>query len=165
MEIRRKKRIAPKNRKPEVEANCFLKKTHILIQEKEGWHGEKESNAEFVLWNFCLTKNGSPSWRPSLLLTKFTCSSLRIGRTGVSRSGPSCRTKKFGILRCTLYTLRTFFLRAIQNTLQFISWTSEIRWGLMVVLYHFMKQLKLHFSHFTAPTTWKIWQNFIANRN
>jgi len=50
MEIRRKKRIAPKNRKPEVEANCFFEKnTHILIKEKECLHGEEESNAEFVL--------------------------------------------------------------------------------------------------------------------
>ena len=76
---------------------------------------------------------------------------------------PSCQTTK--IWNSSMYTLLTFFLRATRNTLQFISWTSDILWGLMVVLQHFIKQLKLHFSHFTSPTTWKCWQNFIANRN
>ena len=89
-EIRRKKENRSKKQEAWSWSKLFFwKNTHILTQEKkQRLHGENESNAEFVLWNFCLTENGSPSWRPSLLLTKFTCSSLRIGRTGVSRSGP-----------------------------------------------------------------------------
>ena len=158
-----------KNRKPEVEANSFfLKKTHTSWPKKKNAYMGKTNSIQNLLFETsawpkmaALPEGPACCWPSSLAVA---CELEGLACQGRDPGiNPSCQTTK--IWNSSMYTLLTFFFEGYPQhpSVHFLNFWNTL--GLMVVLQPFMKQLKLHFSHFTAPTTWKIWQNFIANRN